>query len=320
VRNDSGADRDQYDVLGIDEPVILPADNENEFLQNWALSAVEIVADDHAKKFCILAEPIPSGGFGRAMISGVCPAVVIREAGEDAEYAGVEDGEVTLKAGETGARIIWEESGAADGAPRWALVQAPQGGEPSTGNETARVAVVSATQTHSGLPTIDGVALADGDVVFDWRNTTQNLRGLWTAHSGAWTRAGTLVSGMLITVREGTARKNTLWVLTTNDPIVVGTTNLTFVQIVQNTPFLTVRAKSSNSLTHSGEQTIDTIACVEGDLVFDLPNVYTVATGTWSLSASSPNVVYVLEGSANGPMAWAKQKSGTYAPIAGAYS
>src|SRR5689334_5125419 len=75
VRNDSGADRDQYDGLGLDVPVILPSENENEFMQRWALSPVLPTAD-HEKKFCILMDAIPSGDFGRARVVGATPVII----------------------------------------------------------------------------------------------------------------------------------------------------------------------------------------------------------------------------------------------------
>lgn len=69
IRNDSGADRDQFDVLGINGVAITPTENEDEFKSRPILSGVT-PADAHAGKFAILQEPIPVGEYGRAMISG----------------------------------------------------------------------------------------------------------------------------------------------------------------------------------------------------------------------------------------------------------
>jgi hypothetical protein len=57
-----------------------------------------------------------------------------------------------------------------------------------------------------------------------------------TGSNGTWTRAtdadgaGELLSGMLVSVSEGTKRNNSLWMLTTEDPITIGTTALTFAR------------------------------------------------------------------------------------------
>jgi hypothetical protein len=57
VRNDSGADRARFDLLGIEGPVIAPAYN-LEALVNWrALTGITPTAADHTGKFVVLLEP-----------------------------------------------------------------------------------------------------------------------------------------------------------------------------------------------------------------------------------------------------------------------
>jgi hypothetical protein len=77
VKNDSGTDVDRFGVLGIDEPIILPDENENEFAMRVALKCVTPSAggsseDDNRGRFVICAEPIANGKIGRAFIAGVC--------------------------------------------------------------------------------------------------------------------------------------------------------------------------------------------------------------------------------------------------------
>lgn len=87
-----------------------------------------------------------------------------------------------------------------------------------------------------GLLTVDGVALAAGDrvLVKDQALATEN--GIYVAAAGAWNRAADADSsqevtpGIYVFVEEGTTNADSGWVLTTNGPITLGTTPLTFTQ------------------------------------------------------------------------------------------
>ncbi|MBD9483902.1 phage tail protein [Pseudomonas sp. PDM14] len=78
------------------------------------------------------------------------------------------------------------------------------------------------------------VPLTAGDRVLAKDQTTGADRGLYTAAAGAWSRAqdadasAEVTPGMLVTIEAGTALADTVWELTTNGPIVLGTTALTF--------------------------------------------------------------------------------------------
>ena len=88
----------------------------------------------------------------------------------------------------------------------------------------------------SGAQTIDGVAVIAGDRVLVKNQTTASQNGIYVAAAGAWSRSADadqdaeVTAGMFTFVEEGTANADTGWVLSTDNPIVVGTTNLTFVQ------------------------------------------------------------------------------------------
>lgn len=105
--------------------------------------------------------------------------------------------------------------------------------------QPCRVAT-TATIALSGLQTVDGVALAEGDRVLVTTHSTDGLRGIWVASSGAWTRATDFDTsakarpGSLVVVAEGTANKGTLWVLT-NDTVALGSTGLDFALV--NPPY-----------------------------------------------------------------------------------
>jgi phage-related tail fiber protein len=79
-----------------------------------------------------------------------------------------------------------------------------------------------------------GVALVAGDRVLVKDQAAASANGLYTAAAGAWTRAQDadaateVTPGMLVTVEAGATLLDTVWELTTNGPIVLGTTALTF--------------------------------------------------------------------------------------------
>lgn len=90
--------------------------------------------------------------------------------------------------------------------------------------------------TLSGFQTIDGVTLADGDdnlrvLVKDQTNQAEN--GIYVAESGAWSRAADFdgnsdfVSGTRVYVNGGTVGA-AVYVMTAADPIVIGTSSVTF--------------------------------------------------------------------------------------------
>jgi len=122
VRNQSGADRNRFDVLGLSTVVVTPTENAQEFASRWALNAV-LPAATHTGKFAVLQEPIKSGAFGTALILGVTPVNVTRPTGETSEIVGAKVGQTYLEAGLTGAQIVWEDSGGT--TPHLALVRMP---------------------------------------------------------------------------------------------------------------------------------------------------------------------------------------------------
>ena len=121
VKNDSGADRDRFNVLGIDGPIFTPTDNEDTFKNQVALTGVVPDEDYHVGKFVILLEPIPDGKIGLACLDGVCP-VKLDVQDEGHEYADVADAEAgRLKSGLRGAaQILWKEFGTGE---KWAVIR-----------------------------------------------------------------------------------------------------------------------------------------------------------------------------------------------------
>lgn len=118
------------------------------------------------------------------------------------------------------------------------MTSAP-GPSPFTDHKESVRAASTADITLNDLPAIiDGVSMSYGDrvLVKDQNNPVQN--GIYvylgedeTAEVTTGGRDGQLTSGALIIVEEGTTQGDTLWILTTDDPIEVGETALAFEQI-----------------------------------------------------------------------------------------
>lgn len=133
IKNNSGAARDIFDVLGIDGVYIDPSDDENEnaFMSGEPVFTGVTPSDpDHVGKFAILLEPLESGQIGPARVAGVCQVMLVVDNDAD-NYADILDGDATvLKSGSTGAaQILWRSEN--DSTPRWAVVRFPVGGETS---------------------------------------------------------------------------------------------------------------------------------------------------------------------------------------------
>ena len=97
-------------------------------------------------------------------------------------------------------------------------------------------AATTANITLSNTQTIDGVALVVGDRVLVKNQTTASENGVYVVANGAWSRAADfdepmeVTAGVFFFVEEGTVAADSGFVVTTNNPIVLGTDALNFVQ------------------------------------------------------------------------------------------
>jgi hypothetical protein len=119
----------------------------------------------------------------------------------------------------------------------------------------------------SGLANIDGVTPLANDRILVKNQSTGGENGIWIAAAGSWTRAtdadvdAEVTAGLTTMVTEGATNANTGWTLTTADPIVVGTTALTFTQIFGPGAFI-----AGNGLTQSGN-IFNVVANADGSIV-----------------------------------------------------
>jgi phage-related tail fiber protein len=92
----------------------------------------------------------------------------------------------------------------------------------------------TANLTLSGTQTIDGVSAVAGDRVLAKDQSTGSQNGIYAVAAGAWSRAvdfdadAEVRAAVIIRISEGAANGDHVAILTTNDPITVGTTALTF--------------------------------------------------------------------------------------------
>lgn len=91
----------------------------------------------------------------------------------------------------------------------------------------------TAQTTLSGLTAVNGYTPSAGDRILVTANTNAAENGIYAAATGPWTRTldgsqGNLTAGALVAVEQGTADADTLWLLTSDDPLTVGTTAQTW--------------------------------------------------------------------------------------------
>lgn len=92
----------------------------------------------------------------------------------------------------------------------------------------------TANITLSGLQTVDGVALVADDRVLVMNQNTQSGNGIYKASTGSWVREPDfdgnrdIVNGTLVYVTAGSVYAESLWVVTSANPITIGTTSITF--------------------------------------------------------------------------------------------
>lgn len=109
--------------------------------------------------------------------------------------------------------------------------------------QAVRVILLTNVTLAGGAPSsVDGVNLSVGDRILVAGQSTGSQNGVYqvsvlgTGSNGTWIRSvdtnesGELNAGTIVMVTEGVTYKDTQWKLTTNDPIVIGTTALVFEQ------------------------------------------------------------------------------------------
>ena len=150
IRNDSGYDRDRFEILGLDEPVFPPEDNTADMSRGPLMSCILPADPDHLGAFVVLLEPIADGAIGRAMIQGAVPVQVDFADIEPNTWADISDGvPANLKAMATGsARILWRTGEPGQTGIEWCICEL-------TGGSDRRAAATSEDSTPAALRSTD---------------------------------------------------------------------------------------------------------------------------------------------------------------------
>jgi len=101
--------------------------------------------------------------------------------------------------------------------------------------------------TLNGLQTIDGVLLSAGDRVLVRSQNDLKKNGIWIADTSDWKRAADfdserdIAEGTLVKISNGSVYSGGVFELTSTDPVVIGTSDITFaidVDFVTVSPFM----------------------------------------------------------------------------------
>ena len=159
--------------------------------------------------------------------------------------------------------------------------------------QTSRAITTTNITLSGGAPaTVDGVSLGLNDRVLVTAQTTGSENGIYSVttvgagSNGTWARstdadgAGELNAGSITMVTEGTVYADTQWKLTTDDPITIGSTALTFARN-GNAAFGVVAVSGQSDLV--SDQIGDTLTIVAGT---NLTATNNASTDTLTLTPS----------------------------------
>jgi hypothetical protein len=159
-------------------------------------------------------------------------------------------------------------------------------------------AATTANITLSGAQTIDGIAVIAGNRVLVKNQAIGADNGIYLCSAGAWTRTtdantggagSTGILGATVVVEEGTISADFIYTCSTDAPITIGVTSLTFIKTSATTYVGTAGRISLTGnafdidVAYVGQTSINTLG--------------TITTGTWNAGVISP--VYGGTGIAN---------------------
>jgi len=148
VKNVSPSHRARFEVLGIEDVLFDPTDDEAAFLREpFAFEGARPDDEDHQGKFVVLAEPVNVNRIGRAFIQGLTP-VKVEVTDETHTYADVLDGSYAKLASRQhgAAKVLWKQPGVGE---KWAVVLL--GVAPSRPGDPAEYEVLQSQGTGEGV-------------------------------------------------------------------------------------------------------------------------------------------------------------------------
>ena len=192
--------------------------------------------------------------------------------------------------------------------------------------QAVRVVTTSNITLSGGAPRIvDEVTLAVGNRVLVNGQTDATQNGIYQVQSvgsnvasdGTWVRStdanvtGEMASGLVVTVSEGYAFKDTVWTLTTDDPVLIGQSVISFQQstsfsfgvinaggttILANTVGATFTFSAGNNIAITGNANSKTVTIgVSGIETSEISN----GTSNVAIDAANANITMAVAGTAN---------------------
>lgn len=186
--------------------------------------------------------------------------------------------------------------------------QTVAGGSGVTTVINVRVASTGNVNIASAPASIDGVTLANGDLVLLKSQTTATENGVYVFNGAgsAMTRdssmanGSTVRAGLMVTVSEGTVYYDSLWMVTSNGLHTVGTNALTFSTSLPNYQEVTLDFGSVPN-TYAKQFSVAVSGIVAGTRVDIAPSGYT-PSGVYFDEAEFENIVYVGKCLVNGTL------------------
>jgi hypothetical protein len=137
----------------------------------------------------------------------------------------------------------------------------------------------------SGTQTIDGVVVAVGNSVLVKSQSNQTENGIYTVASGAWTRRTDIDTpaefpNASVFVMSGVVNQDTAWTCTNPTGVVIGTTNITWVQFAG-----TGAVTGGSGMTQSGN-TLNVVAA-NGSIVVGADDIQVGYAGTGGNNGSA---------------------------------
>ncbi len=176
-------------------------------------------------------------------------------------------------------------------------------------------AATTAAITLSGEQSVDGVSLVTGDRCLVKNQASGIDNGIYRVDSSSWQRdkdwdgSGEVKKGTMVFVHSGTVNEKSFWYVGTSDPIVIGTTSITFISTAVPSLFSFVGSVSAGgvaielpagwSSSLDGGTGIYTVTHNLGttNYVFILtPNKATACFGMWKTkNANSIDIVFFTD-------------------------
>lgn len=196
-----------------------------------------------------------------------------------------------LAAGTSGQ--VLRSNGAA--APAWAELDMTY--MPSAALKKGVRVATTANITLSGTQTIDGIAVVAGDRVLVKNQTTASQNGIYVVSAGAWTRppdgdSAADMAGAFVAVEDGASQGGDLWTTAFKVSDTVGTTAMTWFEIVYNSGTWAINTTgSAATLTTARTLTIGATGKTfngSADVSWTVAEIGAVARTSATGSASTP--------------------------------